>query len=194
MNFLKFLKCCRVPAVALVFSLGVTEPVLAQTASADPPAVPDNAGLVERFDNWEVRQAPGTKNYFLIGMPTDKAGQLWLMCEEKNFLTVAVSMGGKGTRQNTRQNTLKSQIVTLRVDDSAPRAFSFLIFESFVAMATELPGTTDSRVKAFLDALRDARTSLELTYDQTSHQFDVAQLPNARARFLTLCGRHPAQK
>jgi hypothetical protein len=103
-------------------------------------------------------------------------------------------MGGKGTRQNTRQNTLKSQIVTLRVDDSAPRAFSFLIFESFVAMATELPGTTDSRVKAFLDALRDARTSLELTYDQTSHQFDVAQLPNARARFLTLCGRHPAQK
>jgi hypothetical protein len=189
MKLSRILRCGPLPAAVLVFFFGVTGSIGAQPVTADTDAVPNDAGLVERFDNWEVRHTPGSKNYFLIGIPADKAGQFWLMCEERNILTVAVSMGGKGTQRSLQ----KSQLVTLRVDDSAPRSFSFLIFESFVALATEFPGTADSRVSAFMDALRDVKNSLVLTYDQTSHQFDVTQLPGARDRFLKLCGRPSAK-
>jgi hypothetical protein len=98
---------------------------------------------------------------------------------------VAISMTGKAGRKGSQ----KSQNVGLQVDESAPRQFNFVVFESFVALATEMPGASDDRVAAFLDALRDARSSLVLTYDETSHQFDVAQLQKARSRFLKLCGR-----
>jgi hypothetical protein len=174
---------------AAAFCVALAVPAVAQVA-ADPTASPQDAGLVEKFDNWEVRHTPGSKNYFLIGLPADRGGQLWLMCEHKNFLTVAVSMGGKGGRQESQ----KSQLVTLRVDDAEPREFNFLVFESFVALATELPGVSDNRVTAFLNALRDVKNMLVLTYDQTSHSFDVAHLPKARTRFLTLCGRLPASR
>ncbi|MGZ3409856.1 MAG: hypothetical protein ACXWJW_02090 [Xanthobacteraceae bacterium] len=179
------IRCCILSWVAtLMVVVAPTPPVAAQVAS-ETGALPTDAGLVERFDNWEVRNTPGSKNYFLIGLPADKSGQLWLMCEQKNFLTVAVSMGGKGGRQGFQ----KSQQVTLRVDDAEPRDFNFLVFESFVALATEVPGTSDNRVTAFLEALRDVKNMLVLTYDQTEHRFDVAQLQLARTRFLKLCGR-----
>lgn len=144
-----------------------------------------DAGLIERFENWEVRQPAGNKSFFLIGYPADGSGQFWLQCEHKSFLTVAISMTGKAGRQGSQ----KSQNVALQVDEAAPRQFNFIVFESFVALATETPGASDDRVAAFLDALRDVRSSLVLTYDQTSHQFDVAQLQKARSRFLQLCGR-----
>lgn len=147
-----------------------------------------DAGLVEKFDNWEIRQPPGNKSYFLVGQPSDGSGQLWLQCEHKSFLTVAISMTGKAGRQGSQ----KSQNVALQYDQAEPRKFNFIVFESFVALATETPGASDDRVEAFLNAMRDARSSLVLTYDQTSHQFDVAQLPKARARFLGLCGRSSA--
>jgi hypothetical protein len=88
-----------------------------------------------------------------------------------------------------RKGSQKSQNVALQVDESAPRQFNFVVFESFVALATDTPGASDVRVAAFLNALRDVRNSLVLTYDETSHQFDVAQLQRARSRFLKLCGR-----
>jgi hypothetical protein len=157
---------------------------LAQGAAERIPGQLD-AGLNEKFENWEVRQPPGNKSYFLIGQPADGSGQLWLQCEHNSFLTVAISMTGKAGRKGSQ----KSQNVGLQVDESAPRQFNFVVFESFVALATEMPGASDDRVAAFLDALRDARSSLVLTYDETSHQFDVAQLQKARSRFLKLCGR-----
>jgi len=144
-----------------------------------------DAGFVEKFENWEVRQPPGNKSYFLIGQPVDGSGQLWLQCEHNSFLTVAITMVGKAGRKGSQ----KSQSVGLQVDEARPRQFNFVVFESFVALAIETPGTSDDRVAAFLDALRDAKNSLVLTYDDTSHQFDVTQLPKARVRFLKLCGR-----
>ena len=144
--------------------------------------------MLEKFDNWEVRQSPGEKSFFLVGQPEDHTGQLWLQCQHKKFLTVAVSMSGKAGRQGIE----KSQVITLRIDDAAPREFSFLVFESFVALATEVPGASDDRVSGFLEALRDVKNTLELTYDRVSHKFDVAKLPDARTRFLQLCGRSPA--
>jgi hypothetical protein len=144
-----------------------------------------DAGLNEKFNNWEVRQPPGNKSYFLIGQPADGSGQLWLQCEHNSFLTVAISMTGRAGRKGSQ----KSQNVALQVDESAPRQFNFVVFESFVALATDTPGASDVRVAAFLNALRDVRNSLVLTYDETSHQFDVAQLQRARSRFLKLCGR-----
>lgn len=147
-----------------------------------------DAGIIEKFDNWEIRQPPGNKSYFLIGQPSDGSGQLWLQCEHKSFLTVAISMTGKAGRQGSQ----KSQNVAVQIDEAAPRQFNFVVFESFVALATETPGASDDRVAGFLGALRDVRSSLVLTYDQTSHQFDVAQLQKARLRFLGLCGRSVA--
>jgi len=141
MSFSRLLNFSPLLAFAVIFSLGMPEAGLAQPEATETVA-PDDVGLVARFDNWEVRHTPGSKTYYLIGIPADKSGQLWLMCEDKNLLTVAVSMRGRGAHQNNQ----KSQIVTLKIDDGAPRAFSFLIFESFVAMATEMPGTTDGRV------------------------------------------------
>jgi hypothetical protein len=94
-------------------------------------------------------------------------------------------MAGKAGRKGSQ----KSQNISLQVDESVPRQFNFVVFESFVALATETPGASDDRVAGFLDALRDVRSSLILTYDETSHQFDVAQLQKARSRFLKLCGR-----
>lgn len=173
-------------AVAAVSSAGCFG-ASAQGAAEGIPGRLD-VGLVEKFDNWEIRQPPGNKSYFLIGQPSDGSGQLWLQCEHKSFLTVAISMTGKAGRQGSQ----KSQNVALQIDQAEPRKFNFVVFESFVALATETPGASDDRVEAFLGAMRDARSSLVLTYDQTSHQFDVAQLPKARARFLGLCGRSSA--
>ncbi len=45
----------------------------------------------------------------------------------------------------------------LQVDELAPRQFNFVVFESFVALATETPGASDDRVAGFLDALRDVQ-------------------------------------
>ena len=144
-----------------------------------------DAGLVEKFDNWEIRQPAGNKSFFLIGNPEDGRGQLWLQCEPKSFLTVAISMTGKAGRQGPQ----KSQNVGLQIDDEKLQQFNFLVFESFVALATETTGLSDNRVSAFLQALRDVKNSLVLTYDQTAHQFDVKQLQKVRSRFLGLCGR-----
>jgi hypothetical protein len=157
---------------------------VAQGAAERLPGTLD-AGLVEKFDNWEIRQPAGNKSFFLIGNPEDGSGQLWLQCEHKSFLTVAISMTGKAGRQGSQ----KSQNVGLQIDDGKTQQFNFIVFESFVALATETPGLSDNRVAAFLDALRDVKNSLVLTYDQTAHQFDVKQLPKARSRFLGLCGR-----
>lgn len=172
-----------ISAVAAVFCAGCFGAVAQGAAERIPGRL--DAGLVEQFDNWEIRQPPGNKSYFLIGQPVDGSGQLWLQCEHKSFLTVAISMTGKAGRKGSQ----KSQNVALQVDESVPRQFNFVVFESFVALATETPGASDDRVAGFLDALRDVRSSLILTYDETSHQFDVAQLQKARSRFLKLCGR-----
>jgi hypothetical protein len=147
----------------------------------------DLSGLVEKFDNWEIRQPPGGTSYFMVGKPADMGGELWLQCERKSFFTVAVSMGGKGGRQGSQ----KSQVITLQIDKETPRDYNFLVFESFVALATEVRGTSDARVNAFLEAMRDAKNVLTVTYDQMSHDFDVARLASARTRFLQLCGRLP---
>lgn len=179
---------CRRVFSVVGAALVVTLAAQAFAQSIHPNAFgPPNSGLIEKFANWEVRQVPGQNSYLLVGDPTDREGQLWLMCEHKSHITVAVSMGGKGGRQGVQ----KSQVVKLQVDDSSPREFNFLVFESFVAIATELAGATDERVGAFLAALRDVKNSLVLTYDQTSHDFDIQQLPKARQRFLRLCGRLP---
>jgi hypothetical protein len=171
---------------AAVLSMGATV-AFAQGAESVTGTV---GNVMEKFNNWEVRQLPGNNTYFLVGEPLDSVGQLWLQCEHKSFLTVAVSMSGKGGRQGLQ----KSQVVTLKVDDAAPRDFNFIVFESFVAMATEFPGATDERVSGFMEALRDVKNNLVLTYDHTSHQFGVADLPKARARFLQLCGRSQAAR
>ena len=176
----------RLPAFLTAAALSSTI-AAAQGAAERIPGRLD-AGLVEKFDNWEIRQPAGNKSFFLIGNPEDGSGQLWLQCEHKSFLTVAISMTGKAGRQGSQ----KSQNVGLQIDEAAPQQFNFIVFESFVALATETPGLSDNRVAAFLDALRDVKTSLVLTYDQTAHQFGVKQLPQARSRFLGLCGRAAA--
>jgi hypothetical protein len=165
-------------------SFGASAQDIAQGAAESMTGRID-AGFVEKFDNWEIRQPAGNKSFFLIGQPADGSGQLWLQCEHKSFLTVAISMTGKAGRKGSQ----KSQNVGLQVDEAAPRQFNFIVFESFVALATDSPGLSDDRVAAFLDAMRDARSSLVLSYDETSHQFDVSQLSKARTRFLKLCGR-----
>jgi hypothetical protein len=167
--------------------VGADAPAVAQGVHTSPAGVP-GGGLIEKFDNWEVRRVPGQNSFLLVGYPSDNSGQLWLMCEHKSYLTVAVSMTGRGGRKGVQ----KSQVVKLQVDNGSPRDFNFLVFESFVAIATESAGTTDERVGAFLVALRDVKNSLVLTYDDTSHAFDVSHLPKARQRFLRLCGRMPA--
>ena len=174
----------RLSAIAVLIMGAGSAIATAQGAAERLPGRLDS-GLAEKFDNWEVRQPAGNKSYFLVGQPSDGSGQLWLQCEHKSFLTVAISMTGKAGRQGSQ----KSQNVSLQIDEAPPRQFNFIVFESFVALATETPGMADDRVAAFLDALRDAKNSLVLTYDKTSHQFDVAQLPKARLRFLSLCGR-----
>ena len=175
-------------SAAAVFLLGASSAIATAQGAAERLPARLDSGLAEKFDNWEVRQPAGNKSYFLVGQPSDGSGQLWLQCEHKSFLTVAISMTGKAGRQGSQ----KSQNVSLQIDEAPPRQFNFIVFESFVALATETPGMADDRVAAFLDALRDAKNSLVLTYDKTSHQFDVAQLPKARLRFLSLCGRPSA--
>ena len=178
------IKTCafRLPAfvtAAAIFALSYT------IADAQGAGERLDAGLVEKFDNWEIRQPAGNKSFFLIGNPEDGRGQLWLQCEPKSFLTVAISMTGKAGQQGSQ----KSQNVGLQIDDEKLQQFNFLVFESFVALATETTGLSDSRVSAFLQALRDVKNSLVLTYDQTAHQFDVKQLQKVRSRYLGLCGR-----
>ena len=146
-----------------------------------------SGGLIEKFDNWEVRKVPGLHSFLLVGTPSDNSGQFWLMCEHKGPLTVAISMTGRGGRRGIQ----KSQVVKLQIDDEPSRDFNFIVFESFVALATETAGTQDQRIGAFLAALREVKKSLVLTYDDTSHEFDVAALPKARVSFLKLCGRAP---
>src|SRR5262245_60360525 len=99
MNLTIFLR-----SLPLVCSLGIAAAtsVAAETPQTGATGVP-SGGLIEKFDNWEVRKIPGQNSFLLVGNPTDNSGQLWLMCEHKSHLTVAVSMTGRAGRRGIQK-------------------------------------------------------------------------------------------
>ena len=138
------------------------------------------------YGNWTIREDLTNNGYVLIGQSSDdKQGQLWLQCDQKGTLTLLVPMFGRPTSESWQ----RSQIVNVRSDDFAPRQFGLIVFQNFVAMATKTEQERTGDVTAFMSAVGAAKRTFVLSFDQTSYEFDVAQLPAARTRFAELCNR-----
>ncbi len=138
------------------------------------------------YDNWAIRQLQDDRTYILVGQATGKQrGHLWLHCNQQGLLTVAVPMLDKAKRREP----LRSQLVSVKSDDSSLRELSLMVFESFVAIAMDYDKSRDTRVAAFVDGLGNARDTFALSYDRTTLEFNVRQFPAARTRFFELCAR-----
>lgn len=138
------------------------------------------------YDNWAIRQLKDDKTYILVGEATGpQRGHLWLHCNRDGLLTVAVPMFEKAKRGQT----LRSQIVGVKSDDSEPRELSLTVFESYVAIAMDFDKSRDQRVAAFVDGLGNARNTFAVSYDSTTLEFGVQKFPAASSRFFELCDR-----
>jgi hypothetical protein len=164
----------------------------AATIDPDPPpgtalhATKADGRLVASYDNWAIRQLKDDKTYILVGQATGRQhGHLWLHCNAQGLLTVAVPMVEKAKKRER----LRSQILSVRSDDSAMRELSLTVFESFVAIAMDYDKSRDERVAAFVDGLGNASNTFAVSYDRTTLEFNVRQFRPARTRFFELCDR-----
>jgi hypothetical protein len=135
------------------------------------------------FDNWEVRQGLLDHSYMLIGRSREGEGHFWLNCDVNGFMNVAVPLVERNGRDR-----LRSFPVTVWSDEQKRHELSLIVFENFVALAIAYQGGRNDKLETFLDVLQTARQTFAIAYDDRVFQFDVGKLPEARARFMQLCG------
>jgi hypothetical protein len=139
--------------------------------------------LLDTFGKWEIRKGLTHNTYLLIGESIrDGEGHFWLHCDQNNLITVAVPLV-----ERAGSDHLRSHAITIRSDTGLSRAMSLVVFENFVAVATEYHGGRNDKVADFLDVLRTAKETVTISYAHRSFDYDVAYLPAAQARFHELC-------
>jgi hypothetical protein len=142
--------------------------------------------LLDAFGKWEIREGLIGKTYLLIGESArDGESYFWLHCDQNNLITVAVPL----LERSESWDRLRSHPITIRSDTGLKRAMSLIVFENFVAVAIDYKGGRNANVAGFLEVLRAAKETVTIAYAQKSFDYDVTQLPAARARFQELCSR-----
>jgi hypothetical protein len=165
----------------------VAQPAKVERQAADSPF--RQGVLLGTFGNWEIRKGLIDNTYLLIGESSgDQGGHFWLHCDQNNLITVAVPLAERSGRDR-----LRSHAITIRSDTGIKRAMSLVVFESFVAVAIDYEGGRNDKVADFLDVLRSAKETVNISYAYASFDYDVTLLPAARARFQELCNRAAAR-
>lgn len=159
-------------------------------AGADPLVVPSTQEAQQSivFDNWEVRRGLVDHSYMLIGRSREGDSHFWLNCDSNGFVNIAVPLVERNGRDR-----LRSFPVTVWSDEQKRRELSLVVFENFVALAIAYQGGRNDKLETFLDVLQTARRTFAIAYDNRVFLFDVSKLPEARARFMQLCGERQMQ-
>jgi hypothetical protein len=142
--------------------------------------------LLDAFGKWEIREGLIGNTYLLIGESArDGEGYFWLHCDQNKLITIAVPL----LERREAWDRLRSYAITIRSDTGLKREMSLIVFENFVAVAIDYEGAHNGNVAGFLEVLRAAKETVTIAYAQRNYDYDVAQLPAARARFRELCNR-----